>query len=351
MHSLLVLASCLLPHTQALRHYGYYFGPNLNELDRVSDHSNVALVEPGGEVLLKTLSHPAGAPAIGNCTDIYDMCAIPHMAAEAVANLTDLAKVNMKAVLLVQTVFMADVKQLLPIHQQRWDLFWSLVSPHAANILTIYPEDEPPQTWPPTGSYAEMVAYIKQSTPAVPPLTAVLSGGRVKGIECSMNVSACAPPWPYMKERGPYELPPEIDWIGFDQYNCWDKASWLGASEQEFACWDNRTVPHDLEVVDRYVQKRGGKMIVIPDALSGWNQSFVGYKNASAQQTKLMWAKRYLAFCQANPRCVAMLPFLWKTVAGAAAKQQDACCWGLKDMPEVLLPGMKQIGAAIGPLA
>ena len=132
-----------------------------------------------------------------------------------------------------------------------------------------------------------------------------------------------------MKERGPYELPPEIDWVGFDQYNCWDKASWLGASEQEFACWDNRTVPHDLEVVDRYVQKRGGKMIVIPDALSGWNQSFVGYRNASAQQTKLMWAKRYLAFCQASPRCVAMLPFLWGTVAGAAAKQQDACCWGL----------------------
>ena len=105
-----VIAACLASRGSGggntLRHYGYYFGPNLNELDRVSDHSNVALVEPGGEVLLKTLSHPAGAPAIGNCTDIYDMCAIPHMAAEAIANLTDLAKVNMKAVLLVQTLFM-----------------------------------------------------------------------------------------------------------------------------------------------------------------------------------------------------------------------------------------------------
>jgi hypothetical protein len=60
-----------------------------------------------------------------------------------------------------------------------------------------------------------------------------------------------------------------------------------------------------------------------------------------------MWAKRYLAFCQANPRCVTMLPFLWDNEAGAVAKQQDACCWGLKNMPEVLLPGMKKIGAAI----
>jgi hypothetical protein len=140
------------------------------------------------------------------------------------------------------------------------------------------------------------VKYIKQSTPAVPPLTAVLSGGRVKGIECAMNASACEGPWPYMKERGPYELPPEVDWIGFDDYNCWDGTSWrgqpwavesltdiqtpftgvvysirdsayrifeaaserlvtvppvarLGSSEQEFACWDNRSIPHNLEVI------------------------------------------------------------------------------------------------------
>ena len=183
-------------YANSLQHYGYYFGPQLNELDTVSDHSNVAFVDPGGEVLLTALSHPAGSPSIGNCTNIYAMCGIPLMAAEAIANLTALAAVNMKGVLLVQTVFMADVKVLLPIYKARWDLFWSLVSPHADAILTIYPEDEPPQTWPPTGAYTEMVAYINQSTPPVPPMTAVLSGGRVKGIECAMNASACAGPWP-----------------------------------------------------------------------------------------------------------------------------------------------------------
>ena len=74
-------------------------------------------------------------------------------------------------------------------------------------------------------------------------------------------------------------------------------------------------------------------MVVIVDALSGWNQSYVGYHNTTAQAQKLVWAKHYTAYCASNPRCVAMLPFLWTTVAGAAEKQQDACCWGLKDMP------------------
>ena len=213
----------------SLDHYGYYFGPQLDRLDEVSDHSNVAFVQAGGEVTMKSLSHPKDAPPIGNCSaplpygGIYAMCAIPLMAAETIANLTALSERNMKAVLLVQTVFMASETVLLPTYKQRWDLYWKLVSPHAAKILTIYPMDEPPQTWPPTGAYAEMVRYINASTPAVPPLTAVLSGGRVKGIECAMNASACAPPWPFMKERGPYELPPEISWIGFDDYNCWDE--------------------------------------------------------------------------------------------------------------------------------
>jgi hypothetical protein len=34
----------------------------------------------------------------------------------------------MKAVLLVQTVFMASETALLPIYKERWDLYWKLVS-------------------------------------------------------------------------------------------------------------------------------------------------------------------------------------------------------------------------------
>jgi hypothetical protein len=46
----------------SLQHYGYYFGPAENELATVSGHSNLAFVEAGGEVTLKSLSHPKGSP-------------------------------------------------------------------------------------------------------------------------------------------------------------------------------------------------------------------------------------------------------------------------------------------------
>lgn len=34
----------------------------------------------------------------------------------------------------------------------RWRRYWSIVRPHAGSILALYPLDEPPHCWPPTGA-------------------------------------------------------------------------------------------------------------------------------------------------------------------------------------------------------
>ena len=68
------------------------------------------------------------------------------MAAADIQNLTSLAKLNMTAIMTVETIFQSGVKTLLPDWQQRWQTYWGLVAPHAAQILAFYPMDEPPQT-------------------------------------------------------------------------------------------------------------------------------------------------------------------------------------------------------------
>jgi hypothetical protein len=221
----LLLAGTALPGAAggALQHYGYYFGPDLNELDTVADHSNVALVAPGGEVL------EPGRGYTGNCTDIYAMCAIPRMAAAAVANLTALRARNMTALVSVQTVFMGSETALLPIHHARWSLFWDGIKQHAGAILAFYPMDEPPQGC--SGCYANMTRIIKASAPIIL-ILAVFATAVARGLGLPGN------DWAHKTVDGP-----QVDWVGYDDYNCWDDRSWLGDNASQFACYANYSRP------------------------------------------------------------------------------------------------------------
>ena len=88
-------------------------------------------------------------------------------------------------------------------------------------------------------------------------------------------------------------------------------------------CWMNRTMPHNLGVLAAYAKKRGGKMVVVPDA-----EHNVAYDTGcgtkpgeprcacpvAEQQFKASIDRKYYDWCAAEPLCVAMLPFLWNTV-------------------------------------
>ena len=82
-------------------------------------------------------------------------------------------------------------------------------------------------------------------------------------------------------------------------------------------------MPHNLGVIAKYAKKRGGKMVVVPDAehnvayTSGCGPE-KGQKPCACpngtQQFKAMIDQKYYDWCAAEESCVAMLPFLWNTV-------------------------------------
>ena len=73
-------------------------------------------------------------------------------------------------------------------------------------------------------------------------IATVLSVGSVQGIKA-----------------GTYSLPPGVDWIGFDQYGCWDRPGCVADCDLPgsggccygacFPAHDNRSIPHNLAVL------------------------------------------------------------------------------------------------------
>eukprot|EP01052_Picozoa_sp_SAG31_P039192 SAG31_NODE_5386_length_2572_cov_1.695916_1_plen_712_part_10 len=198
------------PPLADVKQFGWYFVNDTSELPHVSTFSTSIFVGNGGNALT------------ASCTDAYAPCAVPLLAAADIRNLTTLAERNMTAILNgIQTIFQSDVATLLPDWRQRWATYWNLVRPHAKAILAFYPMDEPPHTWPPTGAYKNMTKLIKATAPDIP-IAATLSPSIIRGLE-----------------YGAYDLPPEVDWVGFDSYNCWQWDTFLGDNASQFGCFDN----------------------------------------------------------------------------------------------------------------
>lgn len=210
--------------------------------------------------------------------------------------------------------------------QQQWGRYWDSASPYASSILAFYPIDEPPPTLIASGAYGTLVKAIKTSAPQIP-IAAVITPSAVRGIEF-----------------GAYSLPPEVDWIGGDQYGCWaeEECDTLGD-----CCWMNRTIPHNLGVLRDYAKRRGGKVVVVPDGVAAATseERKHGEKampTAAQQAVRAARDRKYYQWCAAEELCVAMWVFLWRSVHTASG-------WltGVEDQREVLLPALVEMGTAI----
>jgi hypothetical protein len=140
-------------------------------------------------------------------------------------------------------------------------------------------------------------------------------------------------------------------------------------------CWQNRTIPHDLEVLRNYTRQRGGSMVVVPDGCVLYlRPAFVrgtclessslikrdergsvafptsvqrkhGQKampTAAEQRVRATRDQKYYKWCYEEDLCVAMWVFLWRSVHTSTG-------WltGVEDQTEVLLPALTEIGSAI----
>eukprot|EP01052_Picozoa_sp_SAG31_P017156 SAG31_NODE_1161_length_9593_cov_3.825629_7_plen_609_part_00 len=267
-----------------LRDYGYFWGRSLHdhggswpELPTLAGHSTTAIVMNGG----------ANATAMARA----DIVAIKQLRA-----------MNMTAILGTPgNVLTVGQQHMQPQFEARWAEYWSLVQPYAGSIRAFYPYDEPTQAEIGSGNYTACCKLLKTSAPSVP-ILAIMTPSEVLGLEA-----------------GVFELPAEVDIIGFDNYCCWAEKE---CEELGKCCWKNRTMPHNLRVVADYAAKRGGTMVVVPDAehnvpytagcgKAGQPPCVV---NNATQHFKIRIDLKYYEWCAAEKLCVAMLPFLWNTV-------------------------------------
>ena len=270
-----------LPRSNSLTDYGYFWSRSVNdahwgasdwpELSAFAGHATTAIVMNGG----------ANATAMA----LADIVSIQQLKAK-----------NMTAILGTPgNVLTLGQRSMQPDYEQRWREYWGLVRPHSASVLAFYPFDEP--------TPAEMVNYTScvkliRATAATDtrgrkiPIAAVVTPSSVLGIEF-----------------GQFALPPEVDWIGFDNYGCWAEAE---CEQLGKCCWKNRTMPHNLRVIADYAKKRAGKVVVVPDA-----EHNVAYSSGcgsgsqrpcvspnSTQEFKATIDQKYFEWCVAEESCV-----------------------------------------------
>jgi hypothetical protein len=306
MMLLLLLAAALAVPCVAQapqRHFGYYYAlePNGTIAAAAADHSTTTFVDPPGDLG-------------GNAS---------------AATLASLARANLTGVLCPGGVFLDphNSTALLDGWEARWDTYWRAIKPHARAILAWYPVDEPSPGLIASGAYGTLVRAIKKTTPTVP-IAAVITASAVKGIEF-----------------GAYDLPAEVDWIGFDNYGCWAEAECAHGD----CCWENRTIPHNLNVLVSYAKRRGptSRVVLVPDGVASptVEQRKHGQKalpTAAQQSVRAARDRKYFEWCMGEDLCAAMWVFLWRSVHTSTG-------WltGVEDQEEVLLPALSKIGKAI----
>ena len=81
--------------------------------------------------------------------------------------------------------------------------------------------DEPTQEQVGSGRFGLVTNMLKASAPEIP-------------------IATCLTPSMVLDmERKVYEMPPEVDWLSYDNYHCWAETE----CAQGHCCWQNRTVP------------------------------------------------------------------------------------------------------------
>lgn len=278
MYAALLCAGVARNHT--VRQFGYFWGlAPANHLDEVGDHVTTMFVQSNW------LNNP-------NLT-------VSQLAEQDIAALKQLTARNITGIIGkgLQWVFCDPVSsvrstsprspELLVLRadwQARWASYWKLVSPFKGNILGFYPIDEPQPYW---SGYGTITGALKAAEPTIPVIVVITARN-------------------LMDLGSTYSLPSSVDWIGFDEYGCWDSCR----------------MDTKLAILNSYVLDRGKKMVVVPDG-----RAASGIPPTPAQQ--LTWVARnqnFTSWCIQAASCIALFPFLYNSVGHQH---------GLVDMPLV----------------
>ncbi len=239
-----------------------------------------------------------------------------QLANKDIQNLNTLNSYGIKGIVDVSGVFF-DLQNntLRSDWEARWNSYWSIMYPHLSKIAAFYPMDEPDGNLPSMTDYAKTTHIIKINLDSVDYPIAILLIVTPSGV--------------IRIRDGTLAIPPEVSWLGFDEYGCWDSG-----------CFQGISIPNKFQIiVNKAKQTPGRKVVVVPGAVAPGQT----VPSPEVQQQMVLFINNYYQLCKNEPLCVGMFPFLWQTIPNVQGGLIGA------DSMTVVENRLKQIGLELKP--
>jgi hypothetical protein len=264
-------------NTGTLKYFGYYFGDS--DISYLSSYNNIFLVR---NIQRLDEARANGAKGILDIVDIFWNQNSPNP------------------------------KPLWPDWRTRWDSAWNNgFRERSADIVGLYVCDEA-ELRTNYSDYQQVVSYIKSYT-NIPIMLTISSHAALLLTDGAVDPGGVKDSWRNMTTDGKLKIPADVDWLGFDEYACWEGSE----------CFGSVSITDKLDRLIGIMKARGGKVYVIPDAFIRASYNGSRYE---AETYRMVLDQKYFDLCASRPDCILMFPFLWK---------YDANYIGINQMPRL----------------
>lgn len=263
-----------------IAYFGYYFG--MDALNSLAGTVNIMMISNQWK-----------------SSDIEKLIELDRKDMQALQN------VGAKGILDVSGVFfnVFDNYSLFPDWESRFNTYWRGIWDQLQNLIAFSPVDEPDMNIHGSFDYIyNMICHIININ-----IDTTIFKDKIK-IITTLTASGVI-----KIKNGELKIPNEVQWLGFDEYNCWGNE-----------CHGAFSIQEKLQILNNYMGERGGNTFVVP-------QLFTNLTNPDVQSQNFIVKRleEYKALCESFFSCNAMIGFIYSSVGHAQL-------YGLDRMPLVL---------------
>jgi hypothetical protein len=198
-------------------------------------------------------------------------------------------------------------QRLKPNLQDNWKNIWAKYEPYAGNIAAWNIVDEPDRNTDIT-DYEAVAAEIKKTPIAKDiPILLITTKWPAKATldKKVINPNMIGSSW---IENNQFIIPKNIDWIGFDEYKCWNDC--------HFDINDN-DAPHKIVDLENALISEGKKvninmkLVVLPGAEAGRTTNLNPITESDKDQM-IDLAQKYYDYCNNKTDCIGILSFMFR---------------------------------------
>jgi hypothetical protein len=233
---------------QQSHYFGYYWGSDVPE--KYNDYCNVSFVD--------------FLPLSNNMSVTVQ---------KHINYLTKFKKLGLKGIVDIGGIFVDyTTHKLIPDYMSRWNTYWKGIQPYLNNVLAFY-YDEPNQ------ETINALKIIRNNT--------------------DIHILAIFTPATTLAIRDKtYTVPQEVDWIGYDEYPCFDDAS---------NCYEGVSVPNKVQILTKAYPDK--KILLVGTGFSGPKFAAPGFNYTEEQLIERNY--KYFDLFKKTPNCVGLVIFLY----------------------------------------